>query len=127
MTGIIRIGMTEQGVVQKKYSEAMHIPFFKGCTEHKTAVNKLRIYHAYADQLKVGSSGQVIAWRAIFLLCRCYEMNAFEMTLLVLRTSESGAISIIFEQAIHRLSNRIRVVQCAFLTGILDFVYLCFV
>ena len=30
MTGIIRIGMTERGSF-KKYSEAVHIPFFKGC------------------------------------------------------------------------------------------------
>ena len=53
-------------------------------------------------------------------------MNGFEMTLLVLRKSESGAISIIFEQAIHRFSNWIRAVQCTFLTDILDFVYLRF-
>ena len=30
MTGIIRIGVTERGGF-KKYSEAVHIPFFKGC------------------------------------------------------------------------------------------------
>ena len=54
-------------------------------------------------------------------------MNGFEMTLLVLRTSESGAISIIFEQAIHCFSNWIGAVQCTFLTDILDFVYLRFV
>ena len=30
MTGIIRIGVTERGSF-KKYSEAVHIPFFKGC------------------------------------------------------------------------------------------------
>ena len=30
MTGIIRIGVTERGSFQK-YSEAVHIPFFKGC------------------------------------------------------------------------------------------------
>ena len=29
MTGIIRIGVTERGSF-KKYSEAAHIPFFKG-------------------------------------------------------------------------------------------------
>ena len=29
MTGIIRIGVTERGSF-KKYSEAVHIPFFKG-------------------------------------------------------------------------------------------------
>ena len=32
-------------------------------------------------------------------------MKGCEMTLLAKRTSESGAISIIFEQAIHRFSN----------------------
>ena len=53
-------------------------------------------------------------------------MNGFEITLLVLCTSESGAISIIFEQAIHCFSNWIRVVQCNFLTDILDLVYLRF-
>ena len=57
----------------------------------------------------------------------CYEMNGFEMTLLVKRTGESGATSIIFEQAIHRFSNLTRAVQCTFLTDILDFVYLRFV
>ena len=46
--------------------------------------------------------GWVITLHAFFLLCTCYEMNGFEMTLLAYRTSESGAISIIFEQAIHR-------------------------
>ena len=30
MTGIIRTGMTERGSF-KKYSEAVHFPFFKGC------------------------------------------------------------------------------------------------
>ena len=30
MTGIIRIGVTERGSF-KKYSEAVYIPFFKGC------------------------------------------------------------------------------------------------
>ena len=58
------------------------------------------------NQLKAGSFVVwVITLRAVFLLCTCYEMNSFEMTLLALRTSESGAISIIFEQAIHRFSN----------------------
>ena len=78
------------------------------------------------NQLKAGSFVGM-AWRAIFLLCMCYEMNGFEMTLLVQSTSESGAISIIFEQAIHRFSNWIRAVQCTFLIDILDFVYLRFV
>ena len=31
MTGIIRIGVTERGSFKKKYLEAVHIPFFKGC------------------------------------------------------------------------------------------------
>ena len=40
MTGIIRIGVTERGIIRigvtergsfKKYSEAVHFPFFKGC------------------------------------------------------------------------------------------------
>ena len=48
MTGIIRIGVTERGSF-KKYSEAVHIPLFKGCAKHKTAVNMLRIYRAYAE------------------------------------------------------------------------------
>ena len=30
MTGIIRIGVTQRGSL-KKYSETVHIPFFKGC------------------------------------------------------------------------------------------------
>ena len=37
-----------------------------------------------------------------------------------------GAISIIFEQAIHRFSNWIWAMQGIFLTGILDLVYLRF-
>ena len=48
MTGIIRIGVSERGSF-KKYSEAVHIPFFYGCVKHKTAVNILRIYRAYAE------------------------------------------------------------------------------
>ena len=48
MTGIIRIGVTERGSF-KKYSEAVHIPLFKGCAKHKTAFNILRIYRAYAE------------------------------------------------------------------------------
>ena len=34
MTGKIRKGMTESGSF-KNYSEAVHIPFFKGCALHK--------------------------------------------------------------------------------------------
>ena len=48
LTGKIRIGVTERGSF-KKYSEAVHIPLFKGCAKHKTAVNILRIYFAYAE------------------------------------------------------------------------------
>ena len=53
-------------------------------------------------------------------------MNGFEMTLLALRTSESGVISIIFELAIHCFNNWISAVKCNFLTDILDLVYLRF-
>ena len=48
MTVIIRIGVTERSSF-KKYSEAVHIPLFKGCAKHETAVNILRIYRAYAE------------------------------------------------------------------------------
>ena len=46
------------------------------------------------------------------------------MTPLASRTSESGTISIIFDQAIHSFSLWIMAVQCNFLTDILDLVYL---
>ena len=85
MTGIIRIGVTERGSF-KKYSEAVHIPLFKGCAKHKTAVNMLRIYRAYAESTKAGSCVGTKAGLShdvhFFLLCTCYEMNGFEMTLL---------------------------------------------
>ena len=48
MTGIIRIGVTERGSF-KKYSEAVHIPLFKGCEKHKIAGYILRIYRAYSE------------------------------------------------------------------------------
>ena len=48
MTGLICIGVTERGSF-KKYSEAVHIPLFKGCAKHKIAVNILRIYRACAE------------------------------------------------------------------------------
>ena len=48
MTGLIRIGVTERGCF-KKYSEAVHIPLFKGCAKHETAVNILGIYRVYAE------------------------------------------------------------------------------
>ena len=61
------------------------------------------------NQLKagsfVGTKAGLLRDVIFFLLFTCYEMNGFEMTLLLNRTSESGAISIIFEQAIHRFSN----------------------
>ena len=40
-----------------------------------------------------------------FSYAHAMNMNGFEMTLLALRTRESGAISIIFELAIHRFNN----------------------
>ena len=40
--------------------------------------------------------------RAIFLLCTCSKTTGFEMIPVVKRTSEPGAISNIFKQAIHR-------------------------
>ena len=48
MTGKIRRGVTERDSF-KKYLEAVHILFFKGCAQHKTVVNILRIYRAYAE------------------------------------------------------------------------------
>ena len=45
---------------------------------------------------------------------------------LAYRTSESGGISIIFEQVIHRFNKSIVAVQCNFLTDILDLVHLRF-
>ena len=61
------------------------------------------------NQLKAGS---FVGTRAglshdvkFFSYARAMNMNGFEMTLLALRTSESGAISIIFELAIHRFNN----------------------
>ena len=48
------------------------------------------------------------------------------MTPIVYRMSEPGAITNIFEQAIHRLSKLIGVVQCNFLTDMFDLVYLRF-
>ena len=49
LTGIFRIGVTERGSFKKIFWEAVHILFFKGYAEHKTAVNILRIYRAYAE------------------------------------------------------------------------------
>ena len=53
-------------------------------------------------------------------------MNSFEMKPTGLTHELISAISIIFEQAIHRFSNWIRAVQCNFLSDILDLVYLHF-
>ena len=54
MTGIIRIGVTERGSF-KKYSEAVHIPFFKGCPQHKTARTYSEFTAHMQNQLKAGS------------------------------------------------------------------------
>ena len=54
MTGLIRIGVTERGCF-KKYSEAVHIPLFKGCAKHETAVNILGIYRVLQNHLEAGS------------------------------------------------------------------------
>ena len=54
MTGIIRIGVTERGSF-KKYSEVVHIPFFKGCAKHKTVVTYSEFTAHMQNQLKAGS------------------------------------------------------------------------
>ena len=66
LTGIARIGVTE-----KTFREAVHIPFFKGCAEHKTAVNILRLYRAYTGVL-----------RDVPFFSYARAMNGFEMALL---------------------------------------------
>ena len=79
MTSIIRIGVTERGVF-KKYSEAVHI-LQKLCI---TSYLKFTVH--LQNQLEARfciDKGWVISRRAFFLLCTCYEMNDFEMTLLV--------------------------------------------
>ena len=85
MTGIIRIGVTERGSF-KKYSEAVHIPFFKGCAKHKAAVTYSEFTMHMQNQLKSGSfvitKAGLPHYVQFFLLCTCYEMNCFEMTLL---------------------------------------------
>ena len=55
------------------------------------------------------------------------QKGQFEMTTQAESTSESGAIFIIFEQAIHRFSKWNKAMQCHLLSDILDLVYLCFV
>ena len=101
------------------------------------AVHNIKLPLTYSEftvhmqnHLKAGSSVGTRAGLSrdviFFLLCTCYEMNGFEMTLLAQRTSESGANSIIFEQAIRRFNNWIRAVQYNFLSDILDLVYLRF-
>ena len=54
MTGIIRIGVTERGSF-KKYLEAVHIPFFKGCAYYKTAITYSQFIAHLQNQLKAGS------------------------------------------------------------------------
>ena len=79
MTGIIRIGVTERGVF-KNYSEPVHIPQRLCITSYSEITVHLQ------NQLKARfciDKGWVIARRAFFLLCTSYEMNDFEMTLLV--------------------------------------------
>ena len=85
MTGIIRIGVTERGSF-KKYSEAVHIPFFT------KAVHNIKLPLTYSEftvhmqnQLEAGSFVGTKAglWHDVqFSSCTCYEMNSFEMTLL---------------------------------------------
>ena len=60
-------------------------------------------------ETKVGFSHDVP-----FSLMHVLQKNGFDMTPLATRTSESGAISIIFGQAIHCFSNCIRAVQSNF-------------
>ena len=85
MTGIIRIGVTERGSF-KNYSEAVHIPFFtKAMHDLKLPThtqNLPRICRINLKQAHCRNKGWVITLRAIFLLCTCYEMNGFGMTLL---------------------------------------------
>ena len=54
MTGIIRIGVTERGSF-KKYSDAVHNLFFKGCAYPKTAVTYSEFTAHMQNPLKAGS------------------------------------------------------------------------
>ena len=86
MTGIIHIGVTERGSLKN---------IRKRCISRSSkAVQNMKLPLTYSeftvhmqDQLKAGSfvgtkARLSHARRAIFLLCTCYEMNGFEMTLL---------------------------------------------
>ena len=55
MTGIIRIGVTERGSF-KQYSEAVHIPLFKGCAKNiKLPFTYSEFTVHMQNQLKAGS------------------------------------------------------------------------
>ena len=67
----------------------------------------LRIYCSYAESNLRMTVVRYISWvlhDVSFSLVHVLKTDGFEMTLLAERTSESGAISKISEQAIHRLS-----------------------
>ena len=66
------------------------------------------------------NKGWVFTWHTIFiLLCTCYEWKVLRKPTSLKHKQILGAISIIFEQAIHHFSYWIWAVQCNFLTGIL--------
>ena len=87
MTGIIRIGVTERGSF-KKYSKAVPISLFKGCAQNiKLPLTYSEFTVHMQNQLKACSLAGTKAGLShdvhfFFLLCTCYEMNSFEMTLL---------------------------------------------
>ena len=68
----------------------------------------LRIFRARtestSDRLFCTNKDWVFAQRAIFLCTSCPKINGCEMIPLAERTCESGAISNIFQQAIHRFN-----------------------
>ena len=87
MTGIIRIGVTERGSF-KKYSEVVHI------SRSSKSVHYIKLPLTYSEftmhmqnQLRAGSFVGIKVGLShdvhVFLLCTCYEMNGFEMALLV--------------------------------------------
>ena len=62
MTGIIRKGVTERGIF-KKYSEAVHIPFFKGYMHNiKLPLTYSEFTVHKQNQLKAGSFVGTKAW-----------------------------------------------------------------
>ena len=80
MTGIIRIGVTERGSFKNirkrcisRSLKAVHYNVKLPLTYSEFTVHM-------QNQLKAGS---FVGTKAIFLLCTRYEMNGFEMTLLV--------------------------------------------